>query len=108
MAAPALAINPKSSALLPREFLFEMREGALQSVFQIYFWFPFQDALGFADVRAAPLGIILGKRLKYNLWHIVEMFADAFRELQYGDLLRVADIYRQVFVRQHQFVNSID
>src|ERR1700680_4585206 len=106
--APSPVTNPKSGALLPREFLFEIRERALQSFFQIYFRLPLQNALRFTDVRAAPLGIILRERLKNYLRYIIEMFPDAFRELQYRNLLRVADIHRHVFVRQHQFIDSID
>src|SRR6266853_2196503 len=88
-----------SGSLFAREMLLEIIERRSQAFVQANFWFPTENALGFANVRAPLLGIILRKRFKDNPGCVLEISPNALRKLKNSNFLRIADIHRGMFVR---------
>src|SRR5712672_4537518 len=82
-----------SGSLFAREMLLEIIKRCSQAFIQANVRFPTENALGFADVRAPLLGIILRKRFKNNLGWVLEISPNALRKLKNGDFLRIAYIH---------------
>src|SRR5258708_2842629 len=87
-----------SGSLFAREMLLEIIKRGSQAFVQANFRFPTKNALGFADVRAPLLGVILGKWFKNNLRWILEISPNALRKLKNSDFLRIAYIHGGVFI----------
>src|SRR6266403_4890493 len=88
-----------SGSLFAREMLLEIIKRGSQAFIQANFRFPTKKALGFADVRAALLGVILRKRFKNNLGCVLEISPNSLRKLENSDFLRIANIHGGMFIR---------
>src|SRR4030095_14287576 len=86
----------------------EILDCGAQSVRELYFGLPTEQPLGLANIRTTAPGIVLRERFKHNRLRFRKIATNSFSELQDCNLQGISNIYRQVFVRQHQPVNSID
>src|SRR4051794_26657143 len=79
--------------------VFEVVERQLQSLLQLNLGFPSEQTLCFRDIRTPLLGIVLRDWFVLDLALRSDYFEHAFRALQDCELVWIADVGRQVFVR---------
>src|SRR5207245_3858918 len=69
-------------------------DGAAEAVVELDRWLPAQRVLGSPDIGPAGPGVVLGERLVLDRALTAAQIANAFGQVEHGDLFRVAQVDR--------------